>query len=53
MLCCGQRNKMVCHGYLYKCKHCGTIGCEKDGCTNQNFKSQKCLKCSNYIKESV
>ncbi len=44
----GKRNKATCIGVLYRCKNCGNVGCERGGqneCTNQAFRSGKCLKC--------
>ncbi len=30
---------------VYKCKRCGTVGCDSNGCTNRNFWAGECLKC--------
>ena len=47
MICSG------CRSPVYKCSKCGATGCEKEGCTGQNFKSGKCERCGNYIKTAV
>ena len=38
----------TCGSLVYKCKKCGSVGCDQlsDGkCTNQNFTSGKCMSC--------
>ena len=39
----------TCGGNLYKCP-CGAIGCDKEGCSNQNVEgSNKCRKCGRWV----
>jgi len=48
MGCPGKRDNHTCNAQLYRCKSCGNVGCDhgQDGkCTNQAFKTGKCLKC--------
>lgn len=45
MGCQGKQGSSV-HGQnVYKCAHCGSVGCESSTCTNRNFYGGKCLKC--------
>ena len=46
--CTGKRKSAngTCHGQIYRCKKCGNAGCDYNGCSNQAFKYDKCLKCS-------
>ena len=49
MSCPGKRkNENRCGSVVYKCKHCQSVGCDhskEEECSNQNFKSGKCLRC--------
>lgn len=40
-----QTGKGRCGGSVSRCEICGTTGCSKEGCVNQNFKMYRCLKC--------
>lgn len=43
-----KRTGGICYGFVYRCKKCGSVGCEhyQDGeCSNQGFKSGYCLRC--------
>ena len=45
-----------CGMMLYRCKKCGAVGCEQgtEGkCSNQTFKSGKCLKCGQVASKEV
>ena len=57
MSCQGQtrEEKGSIHGPgVYKCKHCGAVGCDSNDCTNRNFWAGKCLKCGRSTsRESV
>jgi len=46
--CPGKRDNHTCNSTLYRCKKCGNVGCDQSQpgkCTNQGFRSGKCLKC--------
>ena len=46
--CPGKKGTSSCSSTLHRCKACGNVGCEQssDGkCTNQGFRSGKCMKC--------
>ena len=36
-MCPGKRASQKCSGQLYRCNNCGSVGCDKDGCTNNSF----------------
>jgi hypothetical protein len=45
-------------GAVYKCQHCGAVGCTTAGCNNQNFGGQhgtgvNCMKCGDANKKPV
>lgn len=44
--CTGTRKGKECGGALFKCGHCGALGCEKSGCDNRQFKPiERCNDC--------
>ena len=46
--CPGTRGKSKCNSTIYKCKHCGGVGCDhgsRGACTNQGFASGTCQHC--------
>lgn len=48
--CPGKKIKSgtMCNSTLYRCKKCGNVGCDQGSqatCSNQGFKTGKCLKC--------
>ena len=55
--CRGQHKKrIVCNRVVYRCKKCGSTGCdqsEKTECTGQNFLQGKCIKCGDSEKDPV
>ncbi len=49
-LCKGIRygTRSLCHGTTYRCRHCGSAGCQDpapNGCTAQVFHGYLCLNC--------
>lgn len=32
-------------GFVYRCNKCGSVGCDVNGCSNQNFANSRCKKC--------
>lgn len=55
MDCNGKRDgsKNCMKNYLVKCKKCGALGCDNDGCSNQVIKLSKCLKCGHNQYETL
>jgi len=48
-LCPGKRgNGRNCSGTVYRCKNCGSVGCENRDCSNQKFEILKCLSCGKF-----
>ena len=50
MSCQGKRSNRTgkCGSIVYRCKHCGSVGCDhskQQTCSNQLFYNAKCLKC--------
>lgn len=43
--CPGKIGTQHCGTFVYKCSNCGTVGCDKKGCSNQKFDGGKCLAC--------
>lgn len=44
--CTGIRKSRECGGPLFKCGHCGALGCEKTGCDNRQFTPiERCKDC--------
>ncbi len=44
--CTGTRKGHQCGGALFKCGHCGSLGCEKPGCDSRQFKPiERCNDC--------
>ncbi len=44
--CTGTRKSKKCGGPLFKCGHCGALGCEKTGCDNRQFTPiERCKDC--------
>lgn len=44
--CSGTRKSKECGGALFKCGHCGALGCEKTGCDNRQFTPiERCKDC--------
>ena len=53
MASCSERKKSdgsYCGRPLNECLHCGTVGCDNEGCSGQNFDkgNGKCKKCGTY-----
>lgn len=51
--CPGSRTKQHnrCGSLVYKCKACGSVGCEQSqsgACSDQGFMGGKCLGCGKY-----
>jgi hypothetical protein len=45
-ICTGTRKGKACGGALFKCGHCGALGCEKSGCDNRQFRPiERCKDC--------
>jgi hypothetical protein len=47
-VCPGKRNGFNCGYTVYRCRSCGSVGCDQSTegrCTNQNFRAVKCLRC--------
>jgi len=44
--CTGKYNGDVCNAVVFKCDHCGHRGCQRGGCTKQQFKQgDECKDC--------
>lgn len=46
--CPGEKGTSRCDSTLYRCKACGNVGCGQSTegkCTNQGFRTSKCMKC--------
>ena len=37
----------TCNQFVFRCKHCGSAGCQNKNCSNQNFEYSTglCLSC--------
>lgn len=46
--CRMQVENRQCGKYLFKCKHCGAVGCDNRDCKNQTFDPSNgmCLSCN-------
>lgn len=45
--CAGKEGSVRCNRTLYRCKHCGNVGCDQASnasCPNQAFSSGRCVK---------
>lgn len=51
--CPGKRGKGSCNSAVFKCKKCGSVGCDDRQCTNYSFDYFKCLKCDSDQIERV
>jgi hypothetical protein len=49
-----KKNGFGCQSGVYKCKKCGSVGCDNRDCGNRTFDGGKCLKCGQYgMKDRV
>jgi hypothetical protein len=48
-----KQDESKCCGIEYKCSKYGVVGCNKEGCSKQNFEGTKCRKCGNYTNWPV
>jgi hypothetical protein len=56
--CPGTRTKQHnrCGSTVYKCKACGSVGCEQgqpSACSNQCFTGGKCLRCGKHGQKEL
>lgn len=45
----------LCYKQVYKCKNCGAVGCDREGCHNQEFDwtDGRCMRCNSQSREKV
>lgn len=51
-VCVGDITGRRCGTRLFRCRHCGRVGCQREGCSNSNFKGIQCRSCSKYGKDA-